>query len=350
MPTWPSGASTRSSPGPSTSCRNACAPSTCTGCIPTWASSSPSSSRRSCAGTSGPASASSTRSRAAARRSSSARRSARTASASTSRRSTSCSRGVKTARYDAAAVEHDLAGVLQRAEDWDGEPGGVPPSDYLRAWYHGDALDQLLRYRAALVSSPECVDLGRVVLSRAARSARLTTHFELDFPRRPQTGPYQCRKHSRMCAPTSDAAKFLRRYTLDTIRRVREYAALRADVRADVIHGDARTVDYARRPRRRDHVAALPRPDRLSRAAPLRVRAARPRRAPRRGDRRAVAWHGPRRHRCLRRRHDRRVRERAPVPRARARRSCWWWTTRATSSAASSSERVCASASSACAM
>jgi hypothetical protein len=152
--------------------------------------------------------------------------------------------GVKTARYDAASVEHDLAAVLQRAEDWDGEPGGVPPSDYLRAWYHGDALDQLLRYRAALVSSPECADLGRVVLSRAARSARLTTHFELDFPRRPQTGPYECRKHSRVCAPTADAAKFLRRYTLDTVRRVREYAALRADVRAHVIHGDARTVDY----------------------------------------------------------------------------------------------------------
>ena len=152
---------------------------------------------------------------------------------------------VKTARYDAAAVERDLTGVLQRADDWEGEPGGVPPSDYLRAWYHGDALDQLLRYRGALAASPESADLGRIVLSRAARSARLTTHFELDFPRRPQTGPYECRKHSRVCAPTADAAKFLRRYTLDTARRVREYAALRADVRADVIHGDARTADYA---------------------------------------------------------------------------------------------------------
>ncbi|HEY2788443.1 MAG TPA: DNA methyltransferase [Gaiellales bacterium] len=152
---------------------------------------------------------------------------------------------VKTARYDAAAVERDLSGVLQRAEDWQGDPGGVPPSDYLRAWYHGNALDQLLRYRGALAASPGCADLGRIVLSRAARSARLTTHFELDFPRRPQTGPYECRKHSRVCAPTSDAAKFLRRYTLDTARRVREYAALRADVRAEVIHGDARTADYA---------------------------------------------------------------------------------------------------------
>ena len=150
---------------------------------------------------------------------------------------------VKTGRYDADAVERDLVRVLQAAEDDAGEPGGVPPSEYLRTWYHSDALDQLLRYRTA-VCGAEHVDVARVVLSRAARSARLTTHFELDFPRAPQTGPYQCRKHSRVCAPTADAAKFLRRYTLDTIRRVREYAGLRADVRAEVLHADARCADY----------------------------------------------------------------------------------------------------------
>jgi DNA methylase len=150
---------------------------------------------------------------------------------------------VKTGRYDAEAVERDLVSVLQAAEDGAGEPGGVPPSEYLRTWYHPDALGQLLRYRTA-VCAAEHVDLARVVLSRAARSARLTTHFELDFPRAPQTGPYQCRKHSRVCAPTADAAKFLRRYTLDTIRRVREYAGLRADVRAAVLHADARCTDY----------------------------------------------------------------------------------------------------------
>jgi hypothetical protein len=154
---------------------------------------------------------------------------------------------VKTARYDADAVERDLTAVLEAAEGAAAAPGGVPPGDYLRAWYHPDALGQLLRYRDALCRRAEHADLARVVLSRAARSARLTTHFELDFPRAPQTGPYQCRKHSRVCAPTAEAAKFLRRYTLDTIRRVREYAALRADVRAEVLHADARCAGYGMR-------------------------------------------------------------------------------------------------------
>ena len=153
---------------------------------------------------------------------------------------------VKTRRYDPAAVERDLTAVMEAAAAG-GDPSGVPPGDYLRTWYHPDALAQLLAYRTALDGAPESFDLGRIVLSRAARSARLTTHFELDFPRAPQTGPYQCRKHARVCAPTSDAAKFLRRYTIDTIRRVTEYARLRGDVCAEVIHADARCVDYGHR-------------------------------------------------------------------------------------------------------
>jgi hypothetical protein len=153
---------------------------------------------------------------------------------------------VKTRRHDPVAVERDLSAVLDAAAAG-GDPGGVPPGDYLRTWYHPDALAQLLAYRAALAAAPESLDLGRIVLSRAARSARLTTHFELDFPRAPQTAPYRCRKHARVCAPTSDAAKFLRRYTVDTVRRVTEYAGLRADVRAEVVHADARCVDYGHR-------------------------------------------------------------------------------------------------------
>ena len=36
-----------------------------------------------------------------------------------------------------------------------------------------------------------------VILSRAARSARMTTHFDLDFPRAPAREPYHCHKHKR---------------------------------------------------------------------------------------------------------------------------------------------------------
>jgi hypothetical protein len=85
------------------------------------------------------------------------------------------------------------------------------------------------------------------VLARAARSARRTTHFDLDFPRAPQVTPYWCHKHKRECRPVETAAQFLRRYTLDTLARLKEFSRMRARSReAFVIHGDACDFEYAK--------------------------------------------------------------------------------------------------------
>jgi len=83
------------------------------------------------------------------------------------------------------------------------------------------------------------------VLARAARSARLTTHFDLDFPRTPQREPYWCHKHKRDCRPVDRAEHFLRRYALDTLKRIKEFARVRARRReATVLHGDARELEW----------------------------------------------------------------------------------------------------------
>ena len=64
----------------------------------------------------------------------------------------------------------------------------------------------------------------RVILSRAARSARRAAHFDLEAPGEPQTGEYWCHKHRRMCRPVESAVGFLRRYTLDTLTRIETFA------------------------------------------------------------------------------------------------------------------------------
>ena len=88
----------------------------------------------------------------------------------------------------------------------------------------------------------------RVVLARGARSARRTTHFDLDFPRTPQTDPYWCHKHKRICRPVERAEHFLRRYAIDTLARIKEFSRVRARGReAEVLHGDAREVRYGGR-------------------------------------------------------------------------------------------------------
>jgi ribosome-associated translation inhibitor RaiA len=149
---------------------------------------------------------------------------------------------VKTAHYSLGELELALRGALEvaRRRNESSEDEG---SNWLELWYSTAALDDLLSYRAAAsrLSDPYA-DVARIVLSRAARSARLTTHFDLDFPRTPTTTPYYCLKHKRECRPVEEAWKFLKRYSTDTISRLREFAALRSNREVAVLHDDARTV------------------------------------------------------------------------------------------------------------
>ncbi len=159
---------------------------------------------------------------------------------------------VKTARYNLPLLEREIKDImtklnLQLSDDGlfvRNLPESVTDNDYLNAWLHPNALRQLLYY-SELIPSYQHQDFLKVVLSRAARSARLTTHFDLDWPKKPQTEPYYCFKHSRTCQPTDDALQFLNRYSLDALKRVKEFDVIRKDVATQVIYGDARSATFS---------------------------------------------------------------------------------------------------------
>ena len=162
----------------------------------------------------------------------------------------------KLATYDVPTVTREIMEVLRRTREATAKrtrPSLLfdelaselhieePVSAYLKTWFAPQALTELLAYRH-FIDAGDCAypDLLKVILSRSARSARLTTHFDLDFPKRPQTEAYWCYKHSRMCEPTSGAMKFLERYSLDTAHRVAQFARLRTEASRVVCHGDSR--------------------------------------------------------------------------------------------------------------
>lgn len=155
---------------------------------------------------------------------------------------------VKTDKYDIQRLEkefNDIRTQLHLALDSPLFAEEVEDTDneYLRTWYASRARRELLYFRK-LIPNYEYQDLLKVVLSRAARSARLTTHFDLDFPKMPQREPYYCYKHRRACRPTKKAIHFLDRYLVDTLRRIRQFAKIRTDARVQIISGDARTVAF----------------------------------------------------------------------------------------------------------
>lgn len=159
---------------------------------------------------------------------------------------------VKTDTYDLRKLEREIRDALDRlnkglSTTLFGEKAGTMQTNnpYLKQWFHPNALAELLFFRE-LIREYEYRDLLKVILSRAARSARLTTHFDLDFPKHPQTKPYYCYKHSRTCEPTGDALQFLNRYGLDTLDRIKEFSRAARTNKTLIIHGDARFAELPR--------------------------------------------------------------------------------------------------------
>ena len=170
---------------------------------------------------------------------------------------------VKTANYDIERLGQETRDILDRLSRYKGEfsnrqeapelfrkfPKGekmnksfVSNNEYLNEWFAEQARKELLCYRH-LIKDYQYQDVLKIILSRSARSARLITHYDLDFPKKPQREPYECYKHGRICTPVQEAYKFLRRYTMDTFDRIREFDRVKSRAKVEVEHGDSRDIE-----------------------------------------------------------------------------------------------------------
>ena len=151
---------------------------------------------------------------------------------------------------------------------------------FLRTWYAPQAAADLKAFRA-LLDDYEHAHVLRVVLARAARSARLTTHFDLDFPQAPQRAPTgatstrECASLLRSRGTSSSGMPSTRSSGSRRSPACGRAAARRSSSTA------TRVLDFGGRLDGVITSPPLPGPDRLPRAAPVRLRAARPGSAPR---------------------------------------------------------------------
>lgn len=156
---------------------------------------------------------------------------------------------VKTDKYDIQLLEKEVKDILHRLHEYkykysDDEKVNkqfATDNEYIKKWFAPQSQRELLCF-LRLIKDYTYQDLLKIALSRSARSARLITHFDLDWPKKPQTEPYYCYKHRRTCQPVQEAYKFLTRYTLDTLDRIKEFSKIRTDASVKVFHDDARDV------------------------------------------------------------------------------------------------------------
>ena len=157
---------------------------------------------------------------------------------------------VKTANYDISLLEKEIYDILKRLDTYKGKFSKdekvnklfTTKNEYIQKWFAPNTQKELLCY-SRLIKDYTYQDLLRIVLSRSARSARLVTHYDLDFPKEPQTKPYQCYKHQRICQPVEEAYKFLSRYTIDTLNRVKEFSKIKTKAKVILNHADSREVE-----------------------------------------------------------------------------------------------------------
>ncbi len=117
-------------------------------------------------------------------------------------------------------------------------------SEYLKKWFAPRTLLEMLYYRR-LIPHYQYQDLLQVVLSRAVRSARLISHFDLATPKEPLSvgKEYWCRKHNRYCVPIDNCITKIHAYSQDTARRIEEFDRLRSDKSITILQDDSRQVD-----------------------------------------------------------------------------------------------------------
>lgn len=162
----------------------------------------------------------------------------------------------KTQQYDLKLVKQEILDILNivtnsmklmsgsQALLWPLDSSeNVTKSEHLNKWFAPQALNELLTYRD-LINKYTYKEILSVILTRSARSSRLTTHFDLDFPKKPQTEPYWCYKHSRTCQPTTTSLQFLKRYSLDTVKRLEEFATLRTNASVSVYNEDSSEANF----------------------------------------------------------------------------------------------------------
>ena len=150
---------------------------------------------------------------------------------------------VKTAPYDLAELGEELRDVAARVES-------LPRRRSARERVPARVVRAARRCRAPRLPR---ADPGVPARRRPARDPLACSAVgAAGRPLRPRgaegaaAGEYWCHKHRRECRPVESAAGFLRRYTLDTLARIEEFAHVRdAEREATVLHGDARELDLA---------------------------------------------------------------------------------------------------------
>ena len=116
---------------------------------------------------------------------------------------------------------------------------------FLDKWYIENIREEMkfVFERVKKIKDENIKRLMAIILSRTIRSCRATTHSDLATLVEPQTTPYYCFKHKKICKPLFTIRYWFNRYADDTFYRLKIFSKLKTKAFCASITVDSRTVD-----------------------------------------------------------------------------------------------------------
>ena len=169
---------------------------------------------------------------------------------------------VKVQEYNTSLLKEEIYDILTRIENlnWKSKSSSknfTVKSEYLKKWYSREALFFLLSFKK-LISRYQNQDVLKIILSRSARSSRLIAHHELVFPTAPQRTDYYCRKHHKICHPTTNVMTFIQQYCKDVLNRIIEFQKLRKNVYTKAFCSGAKNFNFNEHAHKIDGIITSP--------------------------------------------------------------------------------------------
>lgn len=121
------------------------------------------------------------------------------------------------------------------------------PASFIESWYFKNVRSEMNHAFEVIrkIQNSEIKQIAAIILSRTIRSCRATTHSDLATLIAPQTAPYYCQKHNKICRPIMTIKDMFRRYSSDSVARFEEFKLLRSNHFFSFLNGDSRIVDIA---------------------------------------------------------------------------------------------------------
>lgn len=126
--------------------------------------------------------------------------------------------------------------------------------NFLNKWFLSSVREEIdyLFQELKSIKNSDVKKVLAIILSRTVRSCRATTHADLATLKAPVTTTYYCKKHGKICKPIFSISGWWKRYTIDTLNRLRQFDKLRTETFQICLTGDSRKVDISEEVKKRN--------------------------------------------------------------------------------------------------